>query len=203
MKYSSQKMILFQVGIIKLCAMDLVNTPSEGAGIDSSEIANLKNRISQLEMQIAQGIRVTQSQGNSIKNNTTKMQNNVKTEEPKRVVQNIQTGEKLDTWPNIVGEFKNSGKIMLYTNLLNSSASKLNDMVIGIEFQNGLTPFAKTVLEKNENVAELEKRLSMECGKPMKVKYIDVKANSQIIEQNSNPIEAFANDMDIPFNVYE
>ena len=39
-------------------------------------------------------------------------------------------------------EGKEAGKIMLYTNLMNSTASKLNDMVIGIEFPKGITPWA-------------------------------------------------------------
>ena len=62
---------------------------------------------------------------------------------------------------------------MLYTNLVNSTASKINDMVIGIEFTKKLTPFGKSVVEKSESINELERRLSIECGKPMKIKYLD------------------------------
>ncbi len=91
---------------------------------------------------------------------------------------------------------------MLYTNLLNSIASKINDLVIGIQFPKGVTPFGKTILEKSESISELERRISMECGKPMKIKYIyeDTKV---IKKEEKNPIENFAKDNDIPFNVVE
>lgn len=62
---------------------------------------------------------------------------------------------------------------MLYTNLLNSNAVEINDMTIGIEFPNGLTPFGKSILEKPENMQELTKLISMECGKEMRVKLIE------------------------------
>ena len=41
---------------------------------------------------------------------------------------------------------------MLYTNLMNTRAKKLNDMTVGIEFPKGLTPFGKTVLEKQKKI---------------------------------------------------
>lgn len=92
---------------------------------------------------------------------------------------------------------------MLYTNLMNSTASKMNDMIIGIQFPKGLTPFGKTILEKSENISELERRISMECGKPMKIKYIDEKANNATQVTKQNPIESFAEDNGIPFNVVD
>ena len=42
--------------------------------------------------------------------------------------------------------FKNNGKIMLYTNLLNTNAVEINDMTIGIEFPNGITAFNEKVI---------------------------------------------------------
>ena len=103
---------------------------------------------------------------------------------------------------SIVNELKDCGKIMLYTNLINSSASKLNDMIIGIEFSKGLTPFGKTILEKSENISEIERRLSMECGKPMKVKYLDG-STQKVVTTEANPIESFAQNNDIPFSIIE
>lgn len=210
MKYSSQKLILFQVGIIKICSQKgnvgqkLSTTPqvSQIMNVDNSEINNLKSRITCLEQQLSKIVNVNNSK-NARETRTTVTQTNLQPKEvTNRPVQNIQTGEKLETWPKIVSDLKTSGKIMLYTNLMNSTASQINDMVIGIEFPNGLTSFGKTVLEKSENITEIEKRVSIECGKPMKIKYIDSKANVEL-KQNDNPIESFAQDMDIPFNVYE
>ena len=62
---------------------------------------------------------------------------------------------------------------MIYANLLNSRAIELNDMTIGIEFQGGLNDFRKRLLEQNENKKEIEKLVSIACGKEMQIKYID------------------------------
>lgn len=62
---------------------------------------------------------------------------------------------------------------MLYANLLNSRAVELNDMTIGIEFSSGLNDFRKQLLEKNENIREVERLVSIACGKEMQIKYIE------------------------------
>lgn len=62
---------------------------------------------------------------------------------------------------------------MLYTNLMNTSLGEVNDLTVAIEFKNGLTQFAKTVLEKPENMQEIEKQVSILKGKEMRVKLID------------------------------
>ncbi len=203
-KYSSQKMILFQVGMIKLCNRQSFNKDDKESIHSASnvEMESLKNRVYQLEQKISGLKNNVDNSKNMQKLSTEPMKSVQKVEKEKRPIQKIQTGEKLETWPKIINDLKTSGKIMLYTNLMNSTASQINDMVIGIEFSNGLTPFGKTILEKNENIAELEKRVSMECGKPMKIKYIDSKVTTKEVEQ-SNPVETFAQDMDIPFNMYE
>ena len=74
---------------------------------------------------------------------------------------------------------------MLYTNLINTAAKEINDMTLGIEFPNGLTAFGKTVLEKTENMNELVKQVSIEAGKEMRIKLIDLKAQSGAQTQSS------------------
>ena len=54
---------------------------------------------------------------------------------------------------------------MLYTNLIGTRAKELNDMTVGIEFPKGMTAFGKAVLEKQENIKELTKLVSMASGK--------------------------------------
>ena len=92
---------------------------------------------------------------------------------------------------------------MLYTNLINTSAREINDMTVGIEFPNGITPFGKTVLEKSENVNEIEKQVSIVCGKEMRVKFIDTKKDATNLNDNANSIEALAKNLDLPFNIIE
>ena len=116
---------------------------------------------------------------------------------------NIKDGEALQNWPKIVSDLKTAGKIMLYTNLMNTAAKQVNDMTVGIVFPNGLTSFGKTILEKSENIAELEKRISMECGKAMRIQYIDNKTQVTNQVPEVNPIASLAQDLDIPFQVIE
>ena len=108
----------------------------------------------------------------------------------------------MKTWGKIVGDLKQSGKILLYTNLINTNAIEINDMTVGIEFPNGLTPFAKSVLEKTENINELSRLVSIEYGKEMRVK-INSTIEKKTEMVSNNPIESMASDLDIPFNIIE
>ena len=42
----------------------------------------------------------------------------------------------------------------------------------------------------------------MECGKPMKVKYLDG-STQKTVTTEANPIESFAQNNDIPFSIIE
>lgn len=75
---------------------------------------------------------------------------------------------------------------MLYTNLINTNAKEINDLTLGVEFPNGLTSFGKTVLEKPENMQELVKQVSMEAGKEMRIKLIDLKASASTENANTD-----------------
>ena len=112
------------------------------------------------------------------------------------------SGNKMQAWGKVVGDLKQSGKILLYTNLLNTNAIELNDMTIGIEYPNGLTPFARSDLEKPESINELTRLISMEYGKEMRVK-IAPNMQSEARQKEVNPIENMANNLDIPFNIID
>ena len=208
MKWSTQKTILFQVGILKLCNGEVSSNTSS---VDNGEIIALKNKVKALENKISQmsatGVIHKQTQNVENKpaysvNPAPKTQNTAVTK-PNTATPNVKLGNGINAWPKIVADLKQEGKIMLYTNLINSNATELNDMTVGISFPKGLTPFGKTILEKNENVAELEKRVSMEFGKPMRIKYIEDNKQEVNAKVEENPIESFAQDLDLPFNVIE
>ena len=205
MKWSTQKTILFQVGILKLCTSNsaIMNNNS------NADIIESKNRISELESNLSQiGNSVIHKQVQNVDNKPKYTVNNEqKTQNvgAEKITTNktVKLGNGINSWPKIVSDLKQEGKIMLYTNLINSNASEINDMTVGISFPKGLTPFGKTILEKSENVTELEKRISMEFGKPMRIKYIqeNVQEVNNVVEEN--PIETFVQDLDLPFNVIE
>ena len=90
--------------------------------------------------------------------------------------------------------------MLVYTNLMNSNAVQINDMTVGINFPKGLTPFGKTILEQNENMNEIVKQVSIELGKPMKVKLLD---NVEIKEQKINQVESLTKELDLPINIID
>ena len=194
-KTSSQKLIIFQAGLIKLCNKETGNSNSD-----------LERRIEQLENKIKNGITVSNvqpSKSSSIANIKNSIPANTmpgKVETAKKT--NIQTGPIAKQWPNIINELKSHGKIMLYTNLLNTNAVEINDMTIGIEFPNGLTDFRQRMLDMPENRNELIKAVSMASGKEMNIKYIDLKANENVQKQD-NSVEGMMSSLDIPFNIIE
>ena len=125
----------------------------------------------------------------------TKIINNNKTTQTKTYSKNSQ-----EYWPQILGDLKQNGKIVLYTNLMNTQAKEINDMTVGIEFPNGMTPFGKTILEKQENIREISNLVSMACGKPMQIKYIINSSQTKQIT-NDQTIQNLANESNIPFTM--
>ena len=167
----------------------------------------LQNKINNLELQIRQiGSNVIHKKDQNVDNQSTyvqksalNIQNNMA---PIQNMTKVQVGEGVKGWPKIVSQLKQEGKIMLYTNLMNSTANEINDMTVGISFSKGLTPIGKTILEKSENIAELEKRVSAEFGKPMRIKYIN-QTKEIVVPKEESKIESLAQDLDLPFNIIE
>ena len=208
MKWSTQKNIMFQAGIIKLCSKE----------IDSS--SSVEERLSKIENYLRSGkanIAVSQPQVNTVRTNYNNIPNNISnsnvgTQSMKQ--QNTSTSaatppskqyssDLSKSWPRIVSDLKQNGKIVLYTNLINTRAEELNDMTVGIKFPNGLSSFGKTVLEKQENMKEISTLVSMACGKPMQIKYISEMQQQAVQHTPESDIQKLANQSDIPFNIVE
>ena len=202
LKWSTQKTILLEAGIIKLCSEN---------NIDS----NVEERINKIEKYIKNNQVSVNKISNNL-NNTINIQK--KEEETKPVFSNniIQKPKEIKKeplekntninlepekfWPKVVNELKNEGKIVLYTNLINTKATKISDMTIGIEFLNGMTAFGKTVLEKPENKKEIELLVSKACHQEMNIKYITAPQADRIITQEEK-LQNLAKESDIPFSI--
>jgi hypothetical protein len=92
---------------------------------------------------------------------------------------------------------------MLYTNLLNTNAVEINDMTVGIEFPDGISSIGKTVLDNPESISELSNQVSIACGKPMQIKYIDSRPQEKGEISEEQKLSNFANGFNIPFDVIE
>ncbi len=185
MKWSSQKSILFQVEIIKLCSEDIVERPVETVKKNSGNQSKVVNNNPKIEEE--------------------NKKVDIKQKDPKEdFMQAVSKFGEVKGWKNILNELRQNGKIMIYSNLLKAKAIELNDMSIGISFPDGINAFGKSILEKPENINELSRVVSMEYGKDMKVKIIaDVNSLPKKEENKENPIENMASELDIPINIIE
>ena len=184
MKWSSQKSILFQVEIIKLCSEEIVEKPVET---------------------VKKSGQIQEKTGDNLKMDNKGIKSETKQDNPQdKLAQAISSYGEAKGWRNVLNELRQNGKIMIYSNLLNAKAIELNDMAIGISFPDGINPFRKSVLEKPENINEISKIVSMEYGKDMKVKIIeDASSLPKKETKNDNQIENMANELNIPLNVIE
>lgn len=197
MKWSSQKAVLFEVAMIKLC-QPVIETAKEASTANPAGIEELKNRITQLERKIAQGSFQTGSTAEKSKASTA-----TKVEKKEPIDFSKLNIKQLEFWPKVINGLREERKMVLATNLMSTIATLVNDMTVGVVFQNGLTPFVKATMERPENVQELERLVSMECGKPMRVKLLD--NQDEILKQKAKEAEEQnpMKDLGIPINEIE
>ena len=185
MKWSSQKLIMLQAGIIKN-SMEIKND-------------NLEERVEKLEKQLASGVLTKPAKtqvAESIKSETKKEEKKETIKKPQEIIQ-TNPGEYAKYWDEVVSKLKKSGKIVLYTNLINTKA-KPQDNVLEVEFKNKITAFAKTVLSKQENISEIESVVKSVSGKDFRIKYVENIGQNVVKTQEQN-----INNLDIPINIIE
>ncbi|MEI3391438.1 MAG: DNA polymerase III subunit gamma/tau [Clostridia bacterium] len=198
-KWSSQKSLMLQVEIIKLCSKE--NNITSNAGLE-----DINNKINMLEEKIndignIDFSKIDKKQEDSSNKNITINRSVEKKAETKKIDTSKIKG--LDFWPKVIDDLKKSGKILVATNLLNTKLIEINDMTIGIIFSNGLTPFVKTVLEKPENHTELVRLISTECGKTMQIKLLDNNDNIVKKKAEESALSEATKDLDISINIID
>ena len=213
MKSSTQRLIIFQAGIIRLCDKELSSEEvGTNKGTDAGgniNITDIYSRLEKIENYLRAGGGIARSQSNTSKKSGTTRDSssanaNSKQDSNMNVIAGIGKNKKPEQyWQDIVSNFKNNGKIMLYTNLIDTNAIEINDMTVGIEFPKGITAFGKSVLEKPENKMEISKQVYVACGKEMQIKYIDTKQKSSGNMTEEQELSNFANEFNIPFDVIE
>lgn len=203
-KWSTQKTIMFQAGIIKLCSKQL------------DDNLNLEERVNNIEKYLKSGKHIVNQNvitQQVVEPNITRITENANMEKKAKVdvgakARTVNSSTKKfssnseEYWPQIMSDLKQSGKIVLYTNLMGTKAKQINDMTVGIEFPHGMTAFGKAVLEKQENIRDISNLVSIACGKEMQIKYIT--QNKDIHQMtNEENLQNIAKDSDIPFNIID
>jgi len=164
LRISSQKIIIFETEIIKLCAK--FETKRIEDRITNSKNQSFTPRPTPNPVKIEK-----KTQEKEIKESEKAQVNAKSIPEPKEeeiVPVKLTEGTPIKEWQNIVNKLKTQGKVMLYANLINTEAITANDMTVVIRFNNGLNSFREDLLKKPENMNILTKEISMICGKPMR-----------------------------------
>ena len=227
-KRTTQKTIMFQAGMIKLCQPRTINennVKSNGMQNNQNSSSNLEARVAKIENYLRNNRNVFQnsitnmntttniaekSVSNNLNNsgNSSNLSSAVKQTKARSNSNNTTaTTTKFsrnseEYWPQILNDLKQRGKRVLYTNLMGTNAKEINDMTVGIEFPNGMTSFGKLVLDRQENMREISNLVSMACGKEMQIKYIVPEQNTHKVTREEN-LQNLANESDIPFNIID
>ncbi len=199
MKWSSQKNILFQVEIIKLCNQNVIEISTEN--LEKNNNGNVEN-VEKRSTINKDAVDISKKNKNLSGKKAADSKENAKSEN-KNLAQAISSYGEAKGWKNVLNELRQNGKIMIYSNLLKVKAIELNDMTIGISFPEGINTFGKSILERPENINEISKTISMEYGKDMKVRIIENIDSLPKKEAGNSPIEMMATDLDIPINIVE
>lgn len=178
MKWSTQKNIIFETGIIKECLEIKPQT------------MEVKNTV------ISENTKKKEQSLNYQKTKVPVQKESV--EKPSSPIKG--SGKYVPYWGTVLDKIKANGKIMIYTNLIGTKAKLIDEMTVGIEFPNKLSEFAKKVLNEYENKAIIEKLVSMEQGNTMRVKYL---GNEDAEAKPKEPIENLANKLNIPINIID
>lgn len=186
-KWSTQKTIMFQAGVIKLCSKDIKREAIIEKNVVSQNSKQSSSKV--YEMRDISGV----NDLSTINKKEQKVSTNSST----------YSNDLNKSWNKIVQDLKQNGKIVLYTNLINTKAEQINEKTVGIKFCKGLSSFGKTILEKQENLKEISNLISIACGKDMQIKYI-TDIQEQVVQHNpQDDIKRLASDSNIQFNVIE
>lgn len=187
-KWSSQKIVMFEAGMIKACMQEIVTT----AVVQKSENLNT-NTVVKPQMQN----NVQQAQ--NINNIKPEMKKEAK---PQNSNVSASNGASLPYWNNVIDKIKLSGKMGIYVNLIGSTATEVNDMTIEVLLANK-NAFARNILETHENKAAIEKIASIEAGKTMNVRFVNAEDKKKASLESNSSIENMITGLDIPINIID
>lgn len=221
MKWASNPRILLEVSLIKLC--------DSGPSIPEDDI---KARLSILEKKlnsINNGTAKTnapnadtnasshfsENMGSGDKNQDNKNSDNSTSETSKRTesskhAEGQPSHKYIDSWDKVLEELKSCGRVVLYTNLLDTKAVELDDKRVCILFGEG-KGFNKMLCSRAENIEVIEKAIAKVLGREVRVKCLDDDAFSENHEaEKAAPKDELvekardiAQKLNVPFNIID
>jgi len=182
MKWSSQKVIVLQSGLIKACVQE--NEMGHSPRLDIKES---KKEDTKTTKEAKKELEKTAIEKLEEKDSPTH----------KKPDKNSEEGA-LQYWPKILETLKTKGKVMLYTNLIGTNAKKVSDSEVAIEFGNKITPFTRAVLEQRENKEEITKMITQEEGESVQIKYVEANSGIKVVPKNE---KEYTEGIGIPINI--
>ena len=203
MKLSTQKLIILQTGLIKLCNKQSVKNENDGNSQNTGN-ADLERRVTKIE----NFLRAGNFAKASLSSNGALTQEN-KDIKPTKNASNVESniaqvakpkyqGKTQDYWPKIVDDYKKSGKMFMYMNLKGTVAKEINDMTLEVEFPKGMNEVAKDFLARPDIKQNLRETIHLASGKEMQIKFVDT---NDVKMASSNEFEQFIENNNIPFNI--
>ena len=206
-KWSAQKTIMFQTGIIKLCTCEnIINNGKQAndSAVSSGNTSALEARIANLENKLTNlQIAPRTSNAKTVSSNVPSSSRTPSIVQEQKTVNKAPvntSGKEAEVWSKVITNLKQTGKIRLYTTLVNTKINPVNDLTWEVIFVNGLTDFTRKILEDSANRNDLNKIIFMEIGKEINLKFVDGKANTS---KNTKATNDFENDFGIDINVIE
>ncbi len=205
-KWSSQKTVMFEAGMIKACMNLEISSEKINMGLGVYDDQKKVNKVISNEKDIDPTNSRLQKNVNT---KTKEKTDDVGTKKTHMQDESVEikglkaksTGENLPYWNNVINKIKQNGKMGIYVNLIGSTAREINDMTIEVLLANKNT-FGKEILETHENKDEIEKIVSIEAGKTMNVRFINAEDKKKA-NLKTNSIENIITDLDIPINIID
>ena len=159
-RYASQKRILVEIALIKLCKPEM-----------EKDQESMLDRIRQVEEKVENGVTVTAVQSGTAAQGTAETQPKQKPQLPKAVPEEVQ--QIVTRWPAIVGSAENPMRIYLK----NAKLSLGGDNKLMVVLEDGMA--SDYFLQHAENKAQLEALLSDFSGREIEVGLQTVKSRQE------------------------
>lgn len=200
LKWANHPRVLLEVSLIKLCESSF-----------SVDAENIMDRLAVLEKRISSGTFTVKTEsaatvpaGGAEMPQREKRIPRKSMEETESASVPVDMGKELGCWSEVLSELKAMGRMMIYTNLLNTKAVEQDDRFIGIVFDKG-TGFAKMIVSKTENLEVIQTILSKKLGREVRARCID--AGAAAAEQKKDEfvekVEDLAKRINVPVNIID
>ena len=168
LRYSSQKNIVFQVGILKLCSDD-----------EETVVVKKTKVVEKIEQKV-EATSVAKTANPKTEPVAKPVKEQVKTE---TVVTPVK-GEA-PFWGKVIQQLREEQMPAVASALTGTHGFIIDDLTFGIS---GVDGFKKMILEKPENMSAIKRLVSVECKNDMRIKFVDQPKADESKKDNGNSL---------------